>query len=114
MKGISINGKKLHELGMPLVQHPNSHCVITMQYPKNRIHFEMPEKDILKLTIPSKLALEMYRVGILPQDKNQYVPVRVSGKSIGKYKVIDFLYPDTSTTANIVFIKLQKQKESDK
>jgi len=109
MKAISINGKKLHELMMPLVPYENCNSVISMRYPKSRIFFEQSEEGILRLTIPSNLALEMYRISILPQDKNQDFPVSVSGKSIGNYRVIDFLYPNSSTHNDIVFIKLQKQ-----
>jgi len=109
MEGISINGKKLHELMMPLVPYENCNSVVSMRYPKNRIFYEQSEKGILRLTIPSNLALEMYRIGILPQDKNHDFPVSISGKSIGNYKVVDFLYPNSSSHYDIVFIKLQKQ-----
>ena len=109
MKGISINGKKLRELMMPLVQYANCNSVVSMCYPKNRILFEQQDEGMLKLKIPSNLALEMYRVGILPQDENHAFSVSVSGKSIGNYKLIDFLYPNSSMYDDIVFITLQKQ-----
>jgi len=62
MKGISINGKKLHELMMPLVPYKNSNSVASLRYPKNRISFEQSEWGVLRLIIPSNLALEMYGV----------------------------------------------------
>ena len=40
MKGISINGKKLHELMMPLEPYKNHNSVVSLSYPKNRILFE--------------------------------------------------------------------------
>ena len=109
MKGISINGKKLHEVMMPLVPYTNINSVVSMSYPKTRIFFEQSEGGILRLKIPPKLALEMYRIGILPQDTNHIFSVSVSGKSIGKYKVVDFLYPNSTQHDDIVFVKLQKQ-----
>ncbi len=109
MKGISINGKKLHELTMPLVPYENCNSVVLLRYPKNRISFEQSEGGVLRLTIPSNLALEMYRIGILPQDTSRIFPVSISGKSVGNYKIADFLYPNSSGHDDIVFIKLQKQ-----
>ena len=109
MKGISINGKKLHELMMPLVPYKNCNSVASLRYPKSRISFDQSEGGELKLTIPSNLALEMYRIGILPQDNSHIFPVSISGKSIGNYKVANFLYPNSSEHDDIVFIMLQKQ-----
>jgi len=108
MKGISINGKKLHEIMMPLVPYENCNSVVSSRYPKNRIEYTLSE-DLLELVVPSKLALEMYRNGILPQDESQVFPVRVSGKLIGDYKVIGFLYPNSSMHDDSVFITLHKQ-----
>ncbi len=108
MKGISINGIKLHEIMMPLVPYDNCNSVVSQRYPKNRIEFT-PCQELLKLTVPSKLALEMYRVGVLPQDESQVFPVSVSGKSIGNFKVVGFLYPNSSRYDDIVFITLRQQ-----
>ena len=108
MKGISINGKKLHEIMMPLVPYENCSSIASLRYPKQRIQFELND-ELLKLTVPSKLALEMYRVGILPQDETLDFPVSVSGESIGNYKVVKFLYPNTVSHDDIVFITLHQQ-----
>ena len=108
MKGISMNGKKLHEIMMPLVPYENCNSVASQRYPKQRIEFELYD-DLLKLTVPSKLALEMYRVGILPQDESLAFPVSVSGKSIGNYKVVKFLYPNSIAHDDIVFITMHQQ-----
>ena len=77
-------------------------------YPKQRIEFKLYD-EVLKLTVPSKLALEMYRVGILPQDESLDFPVSVSGKSIGNYKVGKILYPNSMAHDDIVFITMQQQ-----
>jgi hypothetical protein len=108
MKGISINGKKLHEIKMPVVPYENCSSVVSQSYPKQRIKFELYD-DQLKLIVPSKLALEMYRVGVLPQDESLDYPVHVNGKSIGNYKVVKFLYPNSSVHHDIVFITMQQQ-----
>ena len=91
MKGISINGQKLHELEM-LLELYSKGTVCHLRYPKSRIHHEFDTEE-LNLRLPHFLVLEMYRVGILPQDEEQSVRVEVSGKHIGEYKVIDFKYP---------------------
>ncbi|MCP4326427.1 MAG: hypothetical protein GY787_32260 [Alteromonadales bacterium] len=104
MKSISINGAKLHEVKMHLVPH-SCGVVSYSLFPKNRIFFELHE-DTIELIVPTRLGLEMYRIGILPQDENQLVSVCVSGKSIGSYKVVNFLYPNNHD--DVVNITLQK------
>ena len=106
MKGISVNGTKLHEVRMPLVPY-NCGAITSLLFPKHRIIFEQNDK-LIKLIVPTQLGLEMYRIGILPQDQNQSFPVCVSGKLIGSYKVVNFLYPNNLD--DIVNITLQKSK----
>ena len=108
MKGISINGKKLHEIMMPVVPYENCNSIVSQGYPKQRIKFELYD-EVLNLTVPSTLALEMYRVGVLPQDESLAFPVSVSGKSIGNYKVVKFMYPNSIAHHDIVFITMQQQ-----
>ena len=108
MKGISINGKKLHEIRMPVVPYENCNSMVLQSYPKQRIKFELHD-ELLKLTVPALLALEMYRVGVLPQDESLDFPVSVSGKSIGNYKVVKFLYPNAIAHDDVVFITMQQQ-----
>lgn len=104
MKGISINGSKLHDISMPLV--PYSCGVVTsLRYPKERIKFEYQEGTV-KLTVPSRLALEMYRTGVLPQDENQIFPICISGKSIGLYRVVKLLY--SNDHSDVVIITFQR------
>ena len=108
MKGISINGNKLHEIMMPCTAYDNCNSIISMLYPKNRIAIRLND-DRLKLTVPSRLALEMYRVGVLPQDDSLTFSVSISGKSIGKYKVVDFLHPNSARYNDNVFITMYRQ-----
>jgi hypothetical protein len=108
MKGISINGKKLHEIMMPVVPYENCNSIVSQGYPKQRIEFKFYD-EVLKLTVPSLLALEMYRIGILPQDESLDFPVHVSGKSIGNYKVVKFMYPNSIAHDDIVFITMRQQ-----
>jgi len=104
MKGISINGSKLHDINMPLVPY-SCGVVASLCYPKERIYFE-DSKGEAKLTVPTRLAVEMYRIGILPQDENQAFPICISGKSIGSYRVVNFLYPNDHS--DVVIIRLQR------
>jgi hypothetical protein len=104
VKGISINGAKLHDINMPLAPY-NCGVLASLRYPKERIGFEL-SKDKVKLTVPTRLALEMYRIGVLPQNENQTFPVAISGKSKDLYKVVDFLYPNDHS--DVVIIILQR------
>lgn len=108
MKGISINGNKLHETMMPCAPYDNCNSVVSLCYPKNRIAIRLND-DLLNLTVPSMLALEMYRIGILPQDHTLTFSVSVSGKSIGRYMVINFLYPNSAGFNDNVFITMHRQ-----
>ena len=92
MKGISINGYYLHKVEM-LLEPDSEGAVSYLRYPKNRIHFKI-EGDKLFLRIPALLSLELYRRGIIPQDSSKSVSVKISGKNVGKFLVIDFRYPD--------------------
>ena len=42
------------------------------------------------LEIPDCLALELYRIDILPQNPAEKVTVKVGGKKVGQVKVVDF------------------------
>ncbi len=93
MKGISINDHKLHDVQMLLVPY-NKGLVSSLLYPKHRIKFEIIA-DNLNLEIPGFLALELYRTGILPQNTAECVIVKVSGKKIGQFKIVNFRYPNS-------------------
>jgi hypothetical protein len=96
MKGISVNGKNLHEVRMFTVPYDQG-MVSYLSYPKNRIGLMEDHQEII-LTIPPLLAIELYRAKILPQDEEKSFPVHVSGKKIGTYRVVDFRYPNSTLT----------------
>ncbi len=106
MKGISINGAKLHEVQMPMIPYVNK-SIGYLSYPKNRINFHV-DGDEMVLSLPPLLALELYRRGLLPQDEHQSFPIHVSGQKIGIFKVVDFRYPNSSFD-NAVRITMKSQ-----
>ena len=111
MKGISINEHKLHEVAMPLEPYQRG-VVSHLKYPKHRIHHELVG-DKLRLSLPCFLALEMYRTGILPQDKERSVVIKISGRHVGEYKAIDVRYPNDmsydSETIRIEFLRVRER-----
>jgi hypothetical protein len=107
MKSISINGYKLHEIRMPVVPFENNNSIVSRCYPKGRIVFNL-HNEFISLVLPSDLVLEIYRTGILPQDENQKIPVKISGKPIGDFKIVDFLYPNNVKDQGLVFVTLEK------
>jgi len=52
--------------------------------------------DGICLIVPAYLAVELYRIGILPQDAKLPVEVSISGRSTDWYTVSDVRYPDRS------------------
>ncbi len=111
MKGISLNGNKLHEIQMPLVPYSKGTSAY-LKYPKHRIQCERMDKGIV-LKLPAFLALELYRLSILPQEQTKYVTVEISGKKIGRFVVVDFRYPNDHS--EIVAISLHREaKEKEK
>lgn len=106
MKSLSINGHKLHAVEMLLVPY-STDSVSYLKYPKHRIQYEIID-DNLTLKIPSMLALELYRKGIIPQDERREIVISISGKKIGNYLILDFLYPNDHS--EIVTILLKKVK----
>lgn len=93
MKSVSINDQNLDEVQMLLVPYNNG-TISYLKYPKHRVEFEL-DADNLHLKMPAFLALELYRTGILPQNAAESVSVKVSGKKIGQFKVVDFRYPNS-------------------
>jgi hypothetical protein len=111
MKGISINGQKLHEVQLPLV--PNQSGTISHSLcPKDRIKFTEIENGIV-LSIPPKLAVELYRKGIFPQEAEKRFSVHISGRRIGMFRIADFRYPNSISkeklTITLTRLKAHKQ-----
>jgi hypothetical protein len=50
--------------------------------------------DKLFLNIPTFVALELYRRAIFPQDTSKSVSVKISGKDVGRFLIIDLRYPE--------------------
>ena len=107
MKSISINEHKLHEVQMLMEQYSEG-TVSYLKYPKHRIQFEIEGAESF-LKIPALLALELYRRAILPQYPMKSVSIKVSGKKVGEFQVVDFRYSDRlSRGSEMVRITFQK------
>ena len=91
MQGISINGYYLHEVQMLI--EPSNDTIRLLSYPKHRMQFEIVG-DKLFLNIPTFLALELYRRTIFPQDPSKSIYVKISGKDVGRFLIINLRYPD--------------------
>ena len=107
MKGISINGCYLHKVEM-LMESYSEGTVSYLRYPKHRIHFEI-EGNRLFLKIPAILSLELYRRAIFPQDVSKSVLVKISGRNIGKFLVVDFRY--SHSDYEVVSIILDREEK---
>ncbi len=91
MKGISINGHYLHEIKMLMV--PSNNAIRLLSYSKHIMKFEIVG-DKLFLNIPTFLALELFRRVIFPQDPSKSVSVKISGKDVGRFLILDLRYPN--------------------
>jgi len=106
--GIAINGRKLHEVRMPLEPYRNG-VVSSLLYPKTRIKFSL-EEDTLRLAIPPLLGMELYRSGILPQDTETPVTIVIGGRHKGQFMVIDVRYAGHGGYNDGVKITFQRSK----
>lgn len=97
---------------MPLATYENCNSEASLCYPKRYIEFE-PYDDLAKSTVPSKLALEMYRVGVLPQNESEVFPVSVSGELVGYFKVGKFLYPNSPSYDDKVLLRYISSKSAN-
>lgn len=109
MKDIAINGILLHEVQMLMVPYQKG-TASYLRYPSSRIDVQTHGNEI-RVSIPPMLAIEMYREGILPQNKNKSLPVSIDGKECGTYLISDFRYPDNSSHNDVIPVVL-KQVES--
>lgn len=88
---IAINGIKLHEVRMPLEPHTKG-VVSSLSYPENQLHCSADE-EALTLVVPAYLAVELYRIAILPQQSNLPVLVQVGRRAEAWFVVKDVRYP---------------------
>ena len=86
-KAIAINGTRLDEVRMP-VEPYDPGVVSSLSYPMSQIRFSQDGGKIC-LVVPAYLSVELYRIGILPQDINTPVEISISGRSAGRYVVSD-------------------------
>lgn len=107
MKGIEINGNKLHEVGLYQKPHAPGVCV-TMRYPKNRIQYSF-EVDKSYVEVPSLLAVELYRGGIIPQNSGGPLIIKESGREVGVFLVKKVIYPDSCSNDGVRF-ELERKK----
>jgi len=91
---IAINGTKLDEVRM-LMEPYNNGTISYITYPSSQ--FRLSDDDHrIRLAVPAYLAVELYRSGILPQDKNTPIEMSIGGCSVGWYIVSDMRYPHHS------------------
>jgi hypothetical protein len=90
-QGITINGKRLDEVRMPL-EPWSERSVAYLCYPKSQFTFSF-DADMLRVAIPPLLGMELYRSGVLPQDAQAPVEVAVGGRRKGRFVVADVRYP---------------------
>lgn len=110
MESISLNGHKLHEVTMPLMPYYEN-SVASLRYPKPRMRCARTD-ELMVLKLPAFLTLELYRQAILPQTRTEAVTIKIGGKLIGKYIIVDFRYPNDHS--EIITITLQKIKRPAK
>ena len=90
-KTIAINGIQLDEVRMPLAPY-SKNVVSSLCYPMSQIGFSLDD-DSICLVLPAYLSVELYRIGILPQDVSTPAEISISGRSAGQYVVSDVRYP---------------------
>ena len=109
-QGIAFNGKKLHEVQMPLEPYCKG-VVSCLSYPKSRLRFSL-EQDTLRLAVPPLLGMELYRSGVLPQDSQTPVTVTIGGRPKGRFVVVDVRYPGgTASTFGHVAVTLGRVRK---
>lgn len=92
-KTVAINGTRLDEIRMPLPPTAKG-TIALLSYPMSQIRLSR-EVGRLSLIVPAYLAVELYRIGILPQDATLPVEVSIGGRPAGWYTVSDVRYPES-------------------
>jgi hypothetical protein len=90
---VTINGIRLDQVRMPLEPYGNG-TVASLSYPVSQFRVTQ-NGNTLSLMIPAYLALELYRTGLLPQDADTPVSIRVGGKREKDFLVTDVRYPNS-------------------
>lgn len=87
---ITINGTRLDKVQMSLEPYGNG-TIAFLRYPISQIHVTR-NGPTLCLIVPAFLALELYRLGILPQDPTALVSVQIDKKRANEFLVTDVRY----------------------
>ncbi len=93
---IAINGTRLDKVHM-LVEPFSKGVISSLSYPTSQIRYSRNE-GTLRLVLPAYLSVELYRIGILPQDVNTPVRISIGGRPVGRYIVSDVRYPIQSNS----------------
>ena len=93
-KTIAINGTPLDQVRMPVEPHCKG-VVSSLSYHMSQIRLSRDE-GMLRLDLPAYLSVELYRIGILPQDVNTAVRISIGGRPAGLFLVSDVRYPMSS------------------
>ena len=88
---IAINGTRLDKVRMPAEPFSKG-VILSLSYPTSQIRYSLDE-GTLCLVLPAYLSVELYRIGILPQDVNIPVRISIGGRPVGRYIVSDVRYP---------------------
>ncbi|MGB2612986.1 MAG: hypothetical protein WBC80_28770 [Isosphaeraceae bacterium] len=88
---IAINGTRLDKVRMPAEPFSKG-VILSLSYPTSQIRYSLDE-GTLRLVLPAYLSVELYRIGILPQDVNIPVRISIGGRPVGRYIVSDVRYP---------------------
>lgn len=110
MAKVKINGRDLHKVQMRLNCEAET-AVAHVSYPEHRIKSEIRE-GLLVLRIPPLLVIELYRSGILPQDMNLPVRIKIQNKDYGCWKMTGLKYPYDVCGQGLVDIELTKDEEN--
>jgi len=108
MKGIEINGIKLHEIGLYQTPHAPG-VIVTLRYPKQNIKYSF-ELGRSFVEVPSLLAVELYRGGIISQKKDEHLIIKESGRNIGTFIIKKVIYPNSCSHDGIRF-ELERTNE---
>lgn len=101
---IAIDGKSLHDIKMKL-KRSNTSNITLISYPEHRIKANV-NNDTVTLMLPPLLALELFRLGILPSNKNDAISVKLQGKALGSFRVEDLRHPDQLYDNGLVEVTL--------
>ena len=111
MAKVKINGRDLHKVQMRL-KCEKDNVISDLSYPEHRIKAEIKERR-MTLKIPPLLVIELYRSGILPQDENLSMHIKIQNKDYGQWRITDLKYPDELYDDGLINIELTAQDKNE-